>query len=601
LVAALCVWLAAGMAAQPARAQRRPYYNITAIDATRVRNGVILTIKADGAMTDAHSHDWMYLSGSRPRPVRQLELHCPTGRSQVGDFVDISLYPISHVELTPRAWANDGIGVNLVVKLYADARIRRFRTPRLEGDWPWRPEDGCCFDGEIGRDKQSFVFTVISDRFAPPDTPRRAPEKQELLLEPGPDGTYSLSCLNVDLRRLAHELGRETGARIVVDESVDRFVTANLPEATVPELLRGIGDGYGLAVEERDGQYVLSHGLPANVATYETNVTRVVKLTHLSPSAALGLLPDFLLAYARPSEAQNALILSGPAQLVRRVREDVAKIDHPPVQVRVDAVAAKVAQAKAWREALELDLHDGRHMVFVSPESGAAAYSYAAEPGADAHAVVRRLLQTGVVDAMARAHVTLANGKWAKLFLGQQRYIQVSRNTRYGDEDVVVPIDLGAELSLGAWTGGREIVLDLRPTITRLGGIDPATNLPVVDRYEARASLRVPDGHTLLLGGIRLTSDSRLAQNAATPGTGPRAGLFGPARTETAEDAEIALFVTARILGQLAQPEDNALTDQLGRAVEAEGLVLRLEPLPRDPEAGQPGRGETEGGVQLSR
>jgi hypothetical protein len=596
LAAALGALLAVGLSAGPALAQSRPYYNITAIEAERIQNGVIVTIKADGAMTDAHAHDWMYLDGQTPRPVKELGLHCSTGKSQVGDFVDISLYPVSHVELEPRAWSNDGVGVDLSIKLYTEARIRHFHAARLDGDWDWDPSQGCCFDGEPGRDKQSFVYTIISDRFGPPGRPEGTPDKQELVLEPGPDGTYSLYCLNADLNHLAHELGRRTGTKILVDESVTRHVTMNLPEATVPELLKGIAQGYGLALEDRGGQHVFSKGLPTNVATYETNVTQVVKVKHLSPEAVVALLPNLLLAYVRPSEAQNALIVAGPPQLVRRVREDVAKIDAPPVQLCVDVTAVKIARADAWREALELDWNDGRHPISLSPETGEFAYGYTDQPEAEARAFVRRLQQIGVVDALARSHVTLVNGKWAKLFVGQQRYIQVSRNTRQGDEDVAVPVDLGVNLSLGAWTGGREIVLDLRPTVTSLGGIDPATDLPIVDRYEARASLRVPDGHTLLLGGIRLVTDTRVARNAAPSGVGPSRGLVGPARTEAAEDAEIALFVTARILGEFAEAEDERLTARLDRALAAEGVVLDFRPLPEAPgDTGAP-----RPGIQLS-
>ncbi|HJN19020.1 MAG TPA: hypothetical protein QGH10_26205 [Armatimonadota bacterium] len=90
LIGALCIAITVGLLA-PARGQSRPYYSITEIKAKRLKNAVILTIKADGAMTDAHAEEWHYLSGSSPKMVDTLHLECPTGKSKVGDFVDISM------------------------------------------------------------------------------------------------------------------------------------------------------------------------------------------------------------------------------------------------------------------------------------------------------------------------------------------------------------------------------------------------------------------------------------------------------------------------------------------------------------------------------
>jgi hypothetical protein len=559
--------------------QGNPYYNITKIEAKQLSNAVILTIKADGAMTDIHTHDWMVLSNGSPRPIKEIELHCGQGKSQVGDLVDISMYPISHVELLPRTYSNEGIGVNLLVKLYTEARVRHFHTERFSGDWNWTPSMGCCFDGELGRDKQTFVLTVTSDRFAEPALAAEVPASQQLALEPGPNGRYSLYALDLDLKRLTDELGRRTGARIVVDESVTRYVTVNLPEMTVPELLQGLAEGYGLALEVQNGQYVLSKGLPANVATYDTNVTQVVPLDHLSPEAALDLLPNFLLAYVRPSEAQNALIVAGPAQLARRVREDVAKIDNPPQQLRIEVAAVKVSSSRAWHDAFVGEGAIGRDVVSFDPRAGEMGFERLEQPTDMIRATLRKLEQRHLVDTLARAHVTLVNGKWASLFLGEKRYIQVTHNTEYGGEDVAVPVNLGVDVDLGAWTGGDKVALWLHPVVTTLGGVDPASNLPVIDRYETTGALIVPDGHTLLLGGVRLNSDTSMVRSLA--GLGAGSGLVPTDRTKALEDAEIALFITARILGEFDDSGESPIGARLARELREAGIEFEVRPIER--------------------
>ncbi|HJN19021.1 MAG TPA: hypothetical protein QGH10_26210, partial [Armatimonadota bacterium] len=287
------------------------------------------------------------------------------------------------MELEPRSWSNDGIGLNLRIKLYNEARVRHIKTPHISGDWYWDPSMGCCFDGEPGRNKQTFVYTVLSDRFPPPEVTAAEPDEEWFNLDDGPDGTYTLDCLNVDINTLAHEVGRRTGARIMVDESVKRRVTANLPEMTVPELLDGIAQAYGLALESQGGQWVFSQGLTTNVATYQTNVTQVVEVEHLSAQAALDLLPNFLLKYVKPSDAQNALIVAGPPQLVRRVREDVAKIDAPPQQIRIDVTAVKIAKAGAWQHQLEAYASHGQNSLYTNPATGSLSYDHLGDDSRD--------------------------------------------------------------------------------------------------------------------------------------------------------------------------------------------------------------------------
>lgn len=551
--------------------QSRPYYNITKVEAKRLRNAVIVTLKGDGAMTDTHSHDYLLLDEGSPRPLKEIEIHCSGGKSQVGDFVDVSMYPVSHVEIEPRPYSNDGIGLILRVNLYTEARVRHFRTERFSGDWPWDPTMGCCFDVELGRDQQSVVITVISDRFGEAAVQMAEPETQEMLLEPGADGTYSLWTLNLDLRRLAEELGRQTGARIVVDESVRHYVTVHLPEMTVRQLLDAIAAGYGLALEEKDGRYLLSRGLPYNVATYETNVTQVVELNYLSAEAALDLLPNFLLAYAKPSEAQNALIVAGPQQLVRRVREDVAKIDRPPRQLRIEVTAVKVASSRGKSESLRTELASGATTLTLDTGSGAFSFELLDTSEEQVRARLRALEQCGKVSTLGKAHITLINGKWARLFLGEKQYIQVTRHTQYGDEQTAIPVNLGVEVRLGAWTGGEGIALWLRPVVTTLGGQDPITNLPIVDRYETRGAIIVPDGHTLLLGGVQLDSRSSTARRLLR--LGPRD------QTKAAENAEIALFVTARDLGESAADDAQQFSAQMADELREAGIRLDVEPL----------------------
>jgi type II secretory pathway component GspD/PulD (secretin) len=59
------------------------------------------------------------------------------------------------------------------------------------------------------------------------------------------------------------------------------------------------------------------------------------------------VLPDFLLPLLRTDIANSALLITAPPQVVERVRRDLAKLDVPRPQVRVDATAWEFTSAES--------------------------------------------------------------------------------------------------------------------------------------------------------------------------------------------------------------------------------------------------------------
>jgi hypothetical protein len=254
------------------------------------------------------------------------------------------------------------------------------------------------------------------------------------------------------------------------------------------------------------------------------------------------------------------------------VREDVAKIDRPPQQLRVEVAAVKIASASAWQKTLTVDWAVDGSAFGVEPARGSLSYEHLSQPADRLHADLRALEQSGTVDTLARAHVTLINGKWAKLFLGQKRYIQVTHNTEEGDEQVAVPVDLGVDVGLAAWTGGQDVALWLHPVVTTLGGNDPVTGLPIVDRYETMGALIVRDRHTLLLGGVRLATDRQASRGQ------PRWMPLPLERSAAVEDSEIALLLSVSSLDPSEPPGREPFSGRLERELRDAGIEWQYEP-----------------------
>jgi general secretion pathway protein D len=108
-------------------------------------------------------------------------------------------------------------------------------------------------------------------------------------------------------------------------------------------------------------------------------------------------------------------------------------------------------------------------------------------------------------------------------------------------------------------TGDGEVILNIRPTITRILGFsndpnpalaaaDVVSQVPEIQVREMESVLRVSSGDTAVIGG--LMQDSAEKSNAGTPGLHDADGfgwLFGT-RTRSFKKTELVIFLRPRVL-----------------------------------------------------
>src|SRR5205823_3322815 len=93
----------------PVLAQNTSFCNITGITAQQLSNGVQITVKADGVLR---------LRGDRSStgdPMRYA-LEFANAKSLVGkNFIDVSKFPVSYIQLSVPQDAKEGVGVSMLV------------------------------------------------------------------------------------------------------------------------------------------------------------------------------------------------------------------------------------------------------------------------------------------------------------------------------------------------------------------------------------------------------------------------------------------------------------------------------------------------------
>lgn len=534
------------------------YCNITEVKAEQLSNGVQITVKADGIL-------WGYSEGYGGLTNRFVA-HFGSARNATGqNFIDVSQYPVSHVELSTPQGASEGIGVDLVVVLYEASRVT------------WNS----------GSDQQSFIITVNSTRTLEERKKGKAAdqEKQETDLQVMVAADrVSVTAVKTDIQKLLGEIAKKTGANVAVDDAIQAEANLHLTDLTVADLLRAIASAYGLALTEEDGVYMFSRGVPQDLAAYRLSGTNSFRMRYTRAQAASGLLPTFLYSYLHVNDAQNAVVVTAPQQMLEKIDRDLKAVDVAPPQILIEAIACEFTDNKEVAKVLQAFRGDvtGKTGVVdpvtgleglpvytgvLNTGTGEISYANIGELPHDFEARLLALETAHRARVRAMPRMAVMNGQSADIFIGVRRFIRVEQISYGQATEKIQGVDVGVKLQVTPLTGGGgEITLRINPggsglEVSNISELDPRTGLPVLSTRQAGTTVRVKDGETVVFGGLTQKQTEDRVTKIPVLGDLPLVGKLFRGRSRNTVSSELVVFITPHILspeGRLADAAEEA-------------------------------------------
>lgn len=519
----LAVLLVAVLVGGTGWAQTQLAANITDVEVEQTGNGVTITLKADGLLQVMAFDQW------RTNEDNEFELVLPNARSGIGTFVDLSGYPANYLKVeTPSQerverlvqlaggsagdlehWqrvVQEGIGLILTVRLYRPGHIHTIEVDNVswDGEWDWDPGE-VAYDIRKARSGRAIEITIWSNRRERrrPDYQPRAKRDLDSHLMLDMDGDrITVDALNVPLQRLMSRVGEELGTNIYVDDRVDRLATLRLEDVVAADLVDAACTGLGLTRTLREGSWYISDGLPSSFAPYTESATRIIALDYIEAPEAIDLLPDFLLAYLRPSPGGDQIVAHGPTDLLDRVEADVAKLDRPARTVRIRMVVIETDRRQSARRVWHL-LRGGSSTYEVDGAEGSIRFHHGEENIDDLVARIRALDGDENIRVDVRPWLTVQSGHAAEIFAGEQQYYEFIR--RADDFDLRVT-EAGTRLHVVPYAAGNEFIESrIRVDVATFRG---KGRPPVVNRRTARSTMRLRSGDTMVIaGGLRLAQE----------------------------------------------------------------------------------------------
>ncbi|MFW5867659.1 MAG: type II secretion system protein GspD, partial [Armatimonadota bacterium] len=370
------------------------------------------------------------------------------------------------------------------------------------------------------------------------------------------DEMVSVFAVNADAHDVLSTLASETDLPIIVDDTVDRKITLNLVNQPPRDILATIVDTYGLSFAEVDGIFIFSEGIPNSPSSYLLSDIGSYTTQYVSAAQARDLMPAFLTRYVKTNAAQNAVVLSAPEAVLRRFREDIEQFDRPAAQIMLDVLVVEFTDVDSEEFMAQVGWDNASLGLTTDSLTGELNFTALAELPTNFFSYFEALVSSRKARVRACPSIATVSGSRARIFIGTQQFLEIP---------VFLPgqgrgnsIDAGVSLQMRPLTGGEgEIILAIEEEISTLGAVSQVTGLPEKTTRSAETTVRVRDGQTLIIGGLKQDESRDVRSRIPLLADIPIVGELFKSHDIEKTTVDLTIFVTARLLSQTGHlPEE---------------------------------------------
>ena len=268
-------------------------------------------------------------------------------------------------------------------------------------------------------------------------------------------------------------------------------------------------------------------------------------------------------------EQENRLVVLDYPSNLDRIRAAIAQLDRPRPQVRITALIYDLSledmerlginwsTAAKWRTD-----SNGDPATLLSVDSVMQLPASAGEPTSamtlmnlskniDLTGVIHALKQLTNARLLADPSVTVIDREKASIqIVTEIPYQQLTQTGNGGNIGTTAFREAGVTLNVSPKIANDgTLQLDVTPTFSRLAGFTTGSlPAPIIDKREANTTVRVVDGQTLVLGGLRQRADTRERRGVPYLKDAKHIGSLFRGRNDTVRESELVVFITPEII-----------------------------------------------------
>ena len=367
-----------------------------------------------------------------------------------------------------------------------------------------------------------------------------------------------------DLRQALDDLAAQSGVLIIADNTVQGYVTMEINELSLRNALSRILTIGGYAYKWM-GDYVLVGAMePSNPTFLLLSETEAIPVNFIPAETAAELLSDSYRPYIKANAVLNMINVTASKEVIKKIREDLRKIDIPPKQVMIEAIVTEVKDGSLKSVGIDWSL-------FGEKEDGSALGANAnLSPGLvdtlgsffginsmfvgtlgdfpiNVMTELRALVQTGDAEIKANPKIVTTNAQPAVVYIAKEQYFSVVSGPVNYPYTTLEKIAVGIRLEITPFISENNLItVKIVPSVSDAIGYG-REGLPVIDTRMVDTTVRVKDGGTITIGGLTQETVRETRNKIPILGSIPILGyIFSHTKRETLK-TDIVILITPTI------------------------------------------------------
>jgi len=440
------------------------------------------------------------------------------------------------------------------------------------------------------RSGRAIATALVLAALAPAAFTREAQDTEQ---EPAAPELVTNVFYDTSVRQALADIASQAGVIIVPDQSVQGFVTCELKDEPLEHALEIVLAAGGFVSRQLDGYIIVGSPTPESPLFAALSETRFVELDHIKAADAVERLPVALSRYVKAGKTGGGLTISAPPKLVERIAADLEAMDRPPRQIVLEARVVELTRLHVEKLGVDWSYEWLKPLETPGLEGGTSAWSAVTGKLGLGYTTTGTFTKQLLLDLMllmdnnwativANPKITAQDGETAKIKVTTEEYfLIVTEGVYYRSELEQIESGVTLEVTPHVCEDG-EIQLRISPEVSNVVG-KGSQNLPVITRRSVTTTVRIGDGGTVVVAGLRSSFDRHDESQVPVLASIPLLGnLF---RSDEVNDLErqVTVLITARIVGSGGErrgpPRPRVITGAVGESFRAE-LARSLERYP---------------------
>jgi type IV pilus assembly protein PilQ len=366
---------------------------------------------------------------------------------------------------------------------------------------------------------------------------------------------------DTDLRQAIADIAAQAGVSIIMDETVQGLITVEILDLPLEDALSRMLSPLGFTFRKMNGYYVVGSAYPDSPSFAILSATEVIQLNYLRAQDVPLVLSSFYAPFLRVNQETNTLAVTASPEILARIKEDLSRIDIPPKQIMIEAVVTEFSQDA--RKELGLDYSwigakEGKSLSIIAPftelldstlgnliykrHGAGRGWSY------DIIGILKTFIDDGKVKIRANPRIATVEGHKATIFIGREQYYSLVTGQVGYQYAQLEKILSGVSLTITPYLAENgDITVEIEPEVADVVGTG-TDNLPVLAKRAVKTKIRVPEGETIVIGGLVQETENLRGWKIPILGQIPILGYLFSHTSKVTEKREVIIFLTPHVL-----------------------------------------------------